>query len=79
MFVGEKGYASYLDIEEEFDISNAAASRTLNSLSASARHRQRAVGLVEIIRDPLEGRRYLVKLTEKGKQAYELITLLSSS
>ena len=79
LFIAEKGKVSYAEIEEWFDISNAAASRTLNSLSAFARHRQRAIGLVEIIRDPAEGRRYLAQLSTKGKQVYKLITSLSSS
>ena len=79
LFVGEKGKVSYKDVENEFDISNAAASRTLTSLSVFARHRQRAIGVIEIIRDPVEGRRYLARLSTKGKQAYKLITSLSSS
>ena len=79
LFVGENEKVSYKDVEDEFNISNAAASRTLNSLSTFARHRQRAIGLIEIIRDPVEGRRYLARLSAKGKQAYKLITSLSSS
>ena len=36
-------------------------------MSSFARHRKSAMGLVEIIRDPEEGRRYRVRLTTKGQ------------
>ena len=58
---------SYRTIEERHGISNAAASRSVNALSDSARHRKTSMGLVEIRRDPDEGRRYVVVLTKKGE------------
>ena len=58
---------SYRTIEERHGISNAAASRSVNALSDSARHRKTSMGLVEIRRDPNEGRRYVVVLTKKGE------------
>ena len=73
LFIAEKGRASYADIEQEFNISNAAASRSLHSMGEFARHRRQATGLIEIIRDPAEGRRYLAKLTPKGKNIAKLI------
>ena len=76
LFIAEKGRASYADIEQEFNISNAAASRSLNSMSEFARHRRQTTGLIEIMRDPAEGRRYLARLTAKGHQIYKLITSL---
>ena len=79
LFIAENEKVSYKDVEDEFNITNAAASRTLNSLSTFARHRQRAIGLIEIERCPNEGRRYLARLSTKGKRAYNLITSLSSS
>ena len=57
---------TYSEIERRFRLSNAAASRSVNALSDAARHRKTALGLVEIIRDPNEGRRYRVRLTSKG-------------
>ena len=76
LYVAEKGRASYSEIEAEFNISNAAASRSLNAMSEFARHRKQATGLIEIIRDPAEGRRYLARPTAKGHQVYKLITSL---
>ena len=58
---------SYRTIEERHGISNAAASRSLNALSDNARHRKTSMGLVEIRRDPTEGRRYVAVLSKKGE------------
>ena len=69
LFIGEHGPGgcTYAAIEARLGISNAAASRSVNSLSASARHRKtEPMGLVEVFIDPAEGRRYRVRLTKKG-------------
>ena len=69
LFIGTHGPAgcTYAEIENRLGISNAAASRSVNSLSASARHRKtEPMGLVEVFIDPEEGRRYRVRLTKKG-------------
>ena len=69
LFVGTFGSAgcTYAAIENRLGISNAAASRSVNSLSTSARHRKtEPMGLVEVFIDPAEGRRYRVRLTKKG-------------
>ena len=69
LFIGEHGPGgcTYAAIEARLGISNAAASRSVNSLSASARHRKtEPMGLVEVFIDPEEGRRYRVRLTKKG-------------
>jgi DNA-binding MarR family transcriptional regulator len=58
---------SYRTIEERHGLSNASASRSVNALSDNARHRKTSMGLVEIRRDPTEGRRYVVVLTKKGE------------
>ena len=69
LFIGEHGPGgcTYAAIETRLGISNAAASRSVNSLSTSARHRKtEPMGLVEVFIDPAEGRRYRVRLTKKG-------------
>ena len=69
LYVGEHGPGgcTYAAIEARLGISNAAASRSVNSLSTSARHRKtEPMGLVEVFIDPEEGRRYRVRLTKKG-------------
>jgi len=66
LFVGKKDSCTYREIEDEFKISNASASRIVNSLGENVRHRKKCLGLVEVFIDPKEGRRYRVRLTKKG-------------
>ena len=69
LFIGEHsgGGCTYAAIEDRFCLSNAAVSRSINSLSTHARHRKtEPMGLVEIFIDPEEGRRYRCRLTKKG-------------
>ena len=63
---GGKAGVTYAQLEERFQLSNAAVSRSVNALSASARHRKSSFDLVEIFRDLDEGRRYRIRLTSKG-------------
>ena len=76
--ISEAGAAgcTYGDIEVRHGLSNAAASRSVNALSSFARHRKSAMGLVEIIRDPNEGRRYRCRLTSKGQSIIRSIEQL---
>lgn len=67
LFVAEKGIVTYREIEERFDLSNASASRIVKSLCELSPHRKTCLGLLETYKDPEEGRRYLVRLTAKGK------------
>ena len=73
LFIAEEGSTTYREIEEKFELSNASASRVVNSLSSKARHRQTSLGLCEIYQDPKEGRRNRVKLSKKGKYLYKQI------
>ena len=69
LFIGEHGPGgcTYAAIENRLGLSNAAVSRSINSLSTHARHRKtEPMGLVEIFIDPEEGRRYRCRLTKKG-------------
>ena len=63
---GGKSGLTYAQLEERFQLSNAAVSRSVNALSANARHRKSSFDLVEIFRDLDEGRRYRIRLTAKG-------------
>ena len=66
LFVGQRGSVTYAQIEDHLSLSNAAVSRSVNALSSNVRHRQNCFGLLKIERDPNEGRRYVVSLSEKG-------------
>jgi DNA-binding MarR family transcriptional regulator len=54
-------------IEQRLDLSNSAVSRTINALGPMNRKGHEGFGLVQVVRDPAEGRRFLVQLTPKGK------------
>ena len=74
LFICEQGTVSYLDIEREFTMSNAGVSRSVNALTIFPQHRQTALGLVEIFRNPAEGRSYLVRPSTKGKKLFKLVS-----
>ena len=61
-------------IEERLDLSNSAASRTINALGAVNRKGHEGFGLVTVTRDPKEGRRFIVQLTPKGKALRRQLT-----
>tara|TARA_R100000234_G_scaffold80285_1_gene50326 strand:- start:13442 stop:13762 length:321 start_codon:yes stop_codon:yes gene_type:complete len=71
LFIAKQESCTYREIEERFNLSNAAVSRISNALSENARHRGNSLGLVEIFIDPQEGRRYRVRLTKKGKSIHQ--------
>ena len=68
VWLAQRDNATYRQIEDECGLSNAAVSRTLNSLAEESPHRKHTLGLVEIYRDAMSGRRYKVRLNRKGKE-----------
>ena len=67
LYVVREHRVTYRQIEKAFGLSNASASRIVNSLSSDSPHRKNCLGMVEVFRDPEEGRRLLVRLTKKGE------------
>ena len=67
VWLAQRDSATYKEIEEAAGLSNAAVSRTLNSLAEESPHRKNTLGLVEIYRDSKEGRRYRARLNQKGQ------------
>lgn len=51
---------TYADLSERYNLSGASISRSLNTL-------ERKLEMVDIYRDPAEGRRYRVRLSRKGR------------
>lgn len=76
VWLAQRESATYREIEEAMGLSNAAVSRTLNSLSVESPHRKSTLGLVEIFRDVKEGRRYRVRLNRKGREFCRAIAAL---
>lgn len=58
---------TYRRLETATGLSNSAVSRTMNALTAENRKGAAGFNLVEQFRDPDEGRRYIVRLTAKGR------------
>ena len=67
LYVAERGSCTYREIEQRFGISNASASRIVNSLGEHSGHRKAPLGLIRVEIDALEGRRYRVRLAKKGE------------
>jgi len=67
---------TYRELEEFFGISNASASRIINSLGETSGHRKSPLGLVVSYPDPADGRRYRVRLTKKGEQVLRTLRAL---
>ena len=68
VFIAQRGSCTYREIEQHFGVSNASASRTINSLGETSGHRKSPLGLVMSYPDPEDGRRLRVRLTKKGEQ-----------
>jgi DNA-binding MarR family transcriptional regulator len=68
VWLAQREHATYREIETECGLSNAAVSRTLNSLAEESPHRKHTLGLVEIYRDAMSGRRYKARLNRKGRE-----------
>ncbi len=78
--IASRGPMTYRQLETLLGLSNAAVSRTVNSLSTDLRHRKEGLGLVEISRDKYEGRRYVVDLSPAGRELMaELRALIGAS
>lgn len=67
IFLAQRGFATYQEIEEALNLNNSSVSRTVHALGHTHRKGHPGHGLLEVVRDPGEGRRYLVRLTAKGQ------------
>ncbi len=67
LLVAKEGPCTYDAIEKALNLSNSTVSRTVMALGELHRKGYPGHGLLETYSDPAEGRRYLVRLTAKGK------------
>lgn len=65
--VAQQGQATYRELEEKLNLSNSTVSRTVHALGETHRKGYDGHALLEVVRDPEEGRRFTVRLTAKGK------------
>ena len=67
LVVARKGPCTFQTVMEDLDLTNSAVSRTVMALGETNRKGQPGFDLLCVIRDPAEGRRFLIMLTPKGK------------
>jgi len=67
LVVARDGPCSYRHLEEALNVNNGTVSRAVAALGTEHWRGYPGYGLVEAFRDPEEGRRFLVRLTAKGK------------
>ena len=63
----KRAAAPFREIEKSLNLSNSGVSRTVNALSDVNRKGQDGFDLLEMVPDPAEGRRFIVRLTQKGE------------
>ena len=73
LLVAREGSCTYRFLEEELSLTNASVSRSVTGQTTEANHRKEPLGLLELYRDPAEGRRHRVRLTAKGKAVVKAI------
>jgi len=59
--------ATFEHLESALNLTNSSVSRSVAALSDRNRHGDRGYRLLTVERDPAEGRRYLVRLSAKGR------------
>ena len=55
------------DLMSALDLDNSSTNRTVHALGKTNRKGKPGFNLLETVQDPAEGRRFLVKLTPRGK------------
>lgn len=67
LVVARDGPCTFAHLQEALNISNGTVSRTVDALGTEHWRGYPGHGLLEAYRDPEEGRRFLVRLTSKGR------------
>ena len=67
LVVAQNGQCTFQKVMDELDLTNSAVSRTVMALGQTNRKGQPGYDLLCVVRDPAEGRRFLIMLTPKGK------------
>ena len=65
--IAQHGQIDYRELEQRLVTSNASVSRNVQALSDIREDGRAGFGLVETFKDPADGRRFLVRLTTRGK------------
>lgn len=67
LHVATHNNSTFQEVMEALNLSNSAVSRTVMAMGTENRKGKTGFDLLYIFRDPMEGRRYKIGLTAKGK------------
>ena len=73
LVVGEKGQVTFQELMGELNLTNSAISRSVMAMGEINRKGSPGFELLETFKDPREGRRFLVRLSPKGRALYRSI------
>ena len=73
LVVGERGQVTFQELMGELNLTNSAISRSVMAMGEINRKGSPGFELLETFKDPREGRRFLVRLSPKGKALYRSI------
>lgn len=76
VLIARRGEVSYPEIGEELSLAPSSVSRTVAALGEVNRHGDDGFGLVASERDPTYGRRFVARLTTKGRAIARQIELI---
>lgn len=65
--VARRGRCTFAELEEALNLTNGSVSRSVSALSKTNRLGQPGYWLFDTFKDPNEPRRYVVRLSAKGK------------
>lgn len=73
LVVGEKKQVTFQELMGELNLTNSAISRSVMAMGETHRKGKPGFELLETFKDPAEGRRFLVRLSPKGRALYRSI------
>ena len=79
LVVAERGQCTFQELMEELNLTNSAISRSVKAMGEVHRKGGQGFELLETFKDPREGRRFVVRLSPKGKTFYSQLQRLIST
>ena len=70
LVVARRNQCTFQELMEELNLTNSAISRSVMAMGDTNRKGQPGFDLLDTFKDPKEGRRFLVRLSPRGKALY---------
>jgi len=71
LYVARKGHCAFAELEEELNVTNGGISRAVAAMGETRANGRPGYRLLEVYRDPLEPRRYQVRLSSYGQALFK--------